>query len=116
MVARSIHDGSAEDKVVSLLLPPDTDRFQSACISYGATGAGKTFLQQRLQKAVGLKLLQGLPDDGSVAVLHVSIVAWILPLVKLSVVYGSQHVLGRTAKVVPLGSIVHTAITWPGIP
>ncbi|CAE7868801.1 KIN14E, partial [Symbiodinium microadriaticum] len=46
------------EKVVSLL----TSKSQSCAISYGATGTGKTFWQQRLQKALGAELLRILSD------------------------------------------------------
>ncbi|CAE7520622.1 KIN8A, partial [Symbiodinium pilosum] len=52
------------EKVVSLLVPESTEKYQSAAISYGATGTGKTFWQQRLQKAVGAELLKSLPENG----------------------------------------------------
>eukprot|EP00439_Symbiodinium_sp_Y106_P001962 s5094_g1.t1 len=50
------------EKVLSLLIPKEAPKFRSCAISYGATGTGKTFWQQRLQKAVGAELLRILSD------------------------------------------------------
>ena len=52
-------------------------RHRAVVISYGATGTGKTFLQQQLQRALGLRLLEHVQslhnDDAALTVSAVEV-------------------------------------------